>query len=233
MFMRRLCNPLSRLRQAESGRRAFILANGPSILREDLSKLRGEVIIGMNASTMLEQQFGIVQTYYCLSDRRFINHEEKRRWATTELSSSTIRVVREDLRVSDDQALNRRTYYTPHIKRDGFSTDLGVGFFYGCTTTMLAVQLAFFLGCKEIFLLGVDLRYTKESPRFYKEKSPQMEDAFTSVQLWNIANAAKIMAKHGRSLINCSENSLLRPYLPYIPFEACVDGPRDDAEGGR
>ena len=200
----------------EKGRRAFILGNGPSIANENLGKLKGELVIGMNASTILEKEFGFFQSYYCITDSRFLNHPEKRQWGTNEINKNTIRVLRKDLIELDDPDLKRTTYYTPHLKRDGFSSNIEIGFYYGCTTTMLAIQLAAHLGCSEIYLLGVDLRYRPESPRFYKENNPQLEDAFTSVQIWNIANAAKVLSDSGLSLISCSEKSLLRPYLPYV-----------------
>lgn len=223
MFMKQLFKQKTVLRNQEQGRQAFILGNGPSIIKEDLSRLAGQVTIGMNASTMLERQFGFTQTYYCLSDSRFLQNPEKRGWATSNLNETTLRVVRKDIRGDDDPSLAIRTFYTPHIKRDGFSPDLDMGFFYGCTTTMLAVQLAFHIGCTDIFLLGVDLRYAPESLRFYKEKNPQLEDSFTSVQIWNLANAGRLMAAQGRHLFNCSERSLLRPYLPYIPFSEVIE----------
>lgn len=211
-------NSWHKARNSCRGEDAFILGNGPSIIQEDLSRLRGRITIGMNASTKLERDWGFEQTFYTVSDRRFLNHPEKRKWATSELKAGTTRVLRADLVDDDDLGLREKTLYTPHIKRDGWSHDLRSGFFYGCTTTMLAIQLAGHLGCGKIYLLGVDLRYTPESPRFYQEADPQVEDAFTSVQIWNISNARRELERKGTRLINCSRNSLLRPYLPFANF---------------
>lgn len=215
--MRKLFN-FRGLKNKEQGRRAFVLGNGPSVALEDLTKLQGELVIGMNASTQLEKDHGFVQNYYCISDARFLTHPEKRPWGTSSLSESTVRVLRKDIREHDDPHLASKTFYVPHLKRDGFSENVEVGFYYGCSTTMLALQLAYHLGCSEIYMLGVDLRYNPESPRFYKEVSPQLEDAFTSVQIWNIANAFNVMAEKNVSLYGCSEKSLLRPYIPYMKF---------------
>lgn len=218
-LMNVLNNRPSSLRNLEYRKRIFILANGPSVNEENLSLLRDEVVIGMNASTILEDKFGFVSKYYVLSDARFISAQEKRVWATEKLSLATHRVLRADLRGLDDPELEGRTTYVPPLSRDGFSRNLAVGFYYGCTTTMLALQLAWHLGASEVYLLGCDLRYPEEKPRFYAELNPQLEDAFTSVQLSNILNAAKVFEADGRVLVNCSSRSFLRPYLDFSKFE--------------
>ena len=222
-----LTNPIinrpSALRNRELGRRIFILANGPSILKENLSTLKGEVVIGMNASTKLEKRFDFTSKYYVVSDARFMKMPEKRRWAMEDLTSTTHRVLRSDLRSFDSRELQKQTTYVKPLTRDGFSHNLANGFHYGCTTTMLAIQLAWHLGAHEVYLLGCDLRYFIENPRFYVEDVPQLEDAFTSVQVSNIANAATIFDKDGRKLINCSERSFLRSYLEFKNFESLTN----------
>lgn len=214
-----LNNRPSALRNRELGRRIFILANGPSVIDEDLSLLKDEVVIGMNASTMLESRFGFSSKYYVLSDARFLRATDKRAWACEKLSPTAHRVVRADLRPEDDPALEARTTYIAPLSRDGFSRNLAGGYFYGCTTSMLAIQLAWHLGARDVYILGCDLRYPEENPRFYSESEPQLEDAFTSVQLSNIVNAASLFERDGRQLVNCSSRSFLRPYLPFERFE--------------
>lgn len=204
------------LRNIHSGERVFILGNGPSINKLDLSFLKEEFSIGMNASTILEERWGFVQDYYCISDARFLNHPEKRKYGTNLISKKTKRFIRADLKPVDDISHSSNTYYVPHLLRDGFSKNIDVGYFYGSTTTMLAIQVAYHLGFHEVYLLGVDLNYSEENPRFYKESSIQMEDAFTSVQIMNIANAGEIFRQESKEVYICSENSFLRPYLPFV-----------------
>lgn len=216
MFTVKFSKNIKSLRNLEVGRRAFILGNGPSIKSEDLSRLKGELVIGMNASTMLEKEFGFVQSYYVCSDVRFISHEEKRKWATVGLNGSTKRVMRSEIRKFDDPLFDDRTWYVPAISRDGFSENLESGFFYGCTTTMMAIQLAYHLGVDEVYLLGVDLRYSEESPRFYLEKDAQLEDSNTSVQIFNICKSHNYFSRRGGGVYNCSSRSFLSPYLKTI-----------------
>ncbi|MEH6547664.1 MAG: hypothetical protein V7701_14605, partial [Sneathiella sp.] len=206
------------LRGKETGRRIFVLANGPSILEEDLAPLKNEITIGMNASTILEKKWGFVTDYYTVSDERFLNNPAKRKWATNCLNEKTLRIIRADLYDYDCAELRENTLYARPLSRDGFSQDITRGFYYGSTTTMLALQLAYYLGSREIYLIGCDLRYPPETPRFYHEEKPQVEDSFVSVQISNIVNASLAFEKAGGILVNCSERSFLRPYMEFSKF---------------
>lgn len=207
------------LRNSYKGERVFILGNGPSIKDENLSFLKEEYSIGINASTLLEEKWGFTQDFYCVSDARFLNHPEKRKFATDCLSEKTKRFIRADLKEIDEPSLRSNTFYIPHLFRDGFSKNISVGYYYGCTTTMLAIQIAYHLGFQDVYLLGVDLRYGGENPRFYKENSVQLEDSFTSVQLMNIAKAGQIFRGESRNLYVCSSSSFLRLYLPFASLD--------------
>lgn len=208
------------LKNKEKGKRVFILCNGPSINNHDLSCLKNELVIGMNASTILEKKFDFISDYYVVSDLRFIRHPQKCIWATKELNPETIRVFRSEIKEEDTIHVENDTYYVNAMKRDGFSPNLALGYFFGCTTTMLALQLAFFLGVDKVYLLGCDLTYSKENPRFYDEENPQLEDAFTSVQIKNISDAADFFENHDREVFICNQSSLLSPYIDFIDFES-------------
>lgn len=205
------------LKNIEKGKSVYILANGPSVLKENLNLLKDKIVIGMNASTLLESKFDFKTKYYVCSDIRFLTHPEKSHYATSQLDPSTLRILRKELRSVDSYEKNP-TFYIKALERDGFSTDLNVGYYYGCTTTMLAIQLAYYLGAKNIYLLGVDLKYSTSQPRFYKEKSFQIDDSFTSVQIHNIKKAFNFLNENDIKLFNCSEFSYLRPYIGYVDF---------------
>ena len=169
MLTTMLFNKITELRDKEVGRRAFVIANGPSINVLNLGRMKGELVIGMNASTLALAQYGVKAQYYVCSDQRFIQHTDKRRFAVDDLPRDTVRVFRKEL--------------------------------------------------KEVYLLGCDLRYRDDQPRFYKETHPQIEDQFTSVQLHNIIGAAEAFEQRGGALHNCSEFSFLRPYIGFLPYD--------------
>jgi hypothetical protein len=210
---------IKELKNAEKNKDIYILGNGQSIKKEDLSVLKNKVSIGMNANCLLEKEFGFISQYYCVSDARFLKHSEKFKMATQELDKNTKRIFRSELIQYDDKDLINQTYYIDSLGKNGFSFDLKKGFYFGCTTTMLAIQLAVYLGAKRIFILGNDLKYIGENPRFYAESTAQEYDKFTGIQIWNIRNAYLELQKVGIEVYNCSQDSLLMPYLPYREFK--------------
>jgi len=210
---------ISELKDIELGKDIYILANAPSIKQENLSLLKNKISIGMNANPLLEKEFNFISKYYVVSDRRFLNHPIKREMATTLLENQTKRIFRAELEEDDIETLNNETYYINVLGKNGFSFNLKKGYYFGVTTTMLAIQLAVYLGAKNIYILGMDLKYNGENPRFYKEEEVQEFDSFTSLQISNVRNAYLELQKKGINLYNCSKNSLLYPYLPFVSFE--------------
>ena len=210
---------ISELKDIELGKDIYILANAPSIKQENLSLLKNKISIGMNANPLLEKEFNFISKYYVVSDRRFLNHPIKREMATTLLENQTKRIFRAELEEDDIETLNNETYYINVLGKNGFSFNLKKGYYFGVTTTMLAIQLAVYLGAKNIYILGMDLKYNGKNPRFYKEEEVQEFDSFTSLQISNVRNAYLELQKKGINLYNCSKNSLLYPYLPFVSFE--------------
>ena len=212
-----------------AGRTVFILGNGPSVKEHPLERLRGLPIIGMNASPLLDREFGFACGYYVVSDARFLTHPDKRAFATLEyLKKDVVRVLREELRDVDVRELRNSTHYVRALGKNGYSHDLARGFYFGCSTSLLAIQLASYLGCTTIVLLGNDFRYPRNQPRFYHEARPQAQDPFLSIQIWNVRNAYNLLQEKGVDLWLCTRNSNLVPYVPWRSFDDLVAKARDE-----
>lgn len=204
------------LKNREVGKDIYIVANGHSANNKDvIDKLKGNVVIGMNATPLLTQKYGLHIDYYTVSDERFLRDKEKHKIATEMLHDHTVRVFRSELIKHDAPTYIDSTYYVRSLGRDGFSFNLANGFYFGCTTTMFSIQLASYLGAKNIYLVGVDLQYPRDKPRFYAEREPAPIDNFTCVQIKNIRDAYKKLKYKNIGLFNCSKNSLLKPYIPF------------------
>lgn len=206
---------ISDYKNKEKGRDVVILGNGPSVLDVDFDQLNNPIYIGLNGSLMLEDMKEIRHDYYVLSDARFVADPNKMSMLEKHLNKDTVCFFRRELYEKTNGMLNE-THYIRSLGRDGFSFDLKRGYYFGCTTVALALQLAAYLGAGRIILTGVDLTYSGDMPRYYKEVVVHEVDNFSCVQITNIRNAFKLLEEVNIELLSASKESMLRPYLPYL-----------------
>lgn len=140
-----------------AGRRCFIMGNGPSLLRCDLSLLKDEVTICSNAHYLIWDAMGYTPNYLTVEDRLVA---EDRANEFSELTCAT-QIYPRDL----SYCLKKNRYaiyinftrdYQPFPK---FSNHFDKVVYWGGTVSMLNLQLAYYLGCREIYLIGFDHNY--------------------------------------------------------------------------
>lgn len=148
---------LRRFKDRYSGR-CVIIGNGPSLQRTDLSKLQGEVTFGLNRIYLLfeERRF---TTEFLVSVNRYVieqcAQEIERQPCTKFLGWGARRSVR--------RSSNTAFVQSAHIQ--GFSKNpIREGAYEGATVTYVAMQLAFFMGFREVVLVGVDHSFSTKGP---------------------------------------------------------------------
>lgn len=150
---------LAKLKDVHRGERCFILGNGPSLKKTDLSKLRDEKTFGMNRIYMMFPELGFPTSYYlsvnslvieqCAQDIRNITVPKFLSWRSRHL-----------IRPTSDTIFLHTTYTGP-----GFAKDARGRLWEGATVTYVALQLAFHLGFEQAILIGVDHSFsTKGKP---------------------------------------------------------------------
>lgn len=150
---------IAALRNKHRGGRIFVIGNGPSLRMEDLTALQGEVTIACNRIYLAFDATPWRPQYYCVSDPHVA------RFDRNEIASmSAVKLTHEPcwpwLRGMDMLFVPERR--TPRIgmeRKHWFSTDLRAGAFGGWTVAYLMLQLAYWLGAREVILLGIDHRY--------------------------------------------------------------------------
>ena len=142
---------LASMRGRHRGERCFILGNGPSLARTDLSLLRGQVTFGMNRIYLLFPTLGYQTTYYVAVNELVV-----------EQCAREIRALRGPKLITwrarpwvhgDSEVIYLDTDYTGDER---FATDVSGRVFEGSTVTFVALQIAFHMGFEEVILLGVD-----------------------------------------------------------------------------
>jgi hypothetical protein len=169
------------------GQRCFIIANGPSLKEIDFELLQREVTIGMNRACLMEKNFNFMPTYLaCIDD-------------TAQLSQFTDEY--NDVKIPCFYNWNNRKMFD---KKDnimylivrfslGFSEDIVKDLTYnGCSVTYTCIQLAYYMGFKEVYLIGKDHSYvapkTKDGIIISdgKEKNHFIGGYYKPGQLWHV-----------------------------------------------
>lgn len=136
----------------------WIIGNGPSLNTMDLSVLAGRITFGMNSIHLGFDAFGFKPTYYTVEDN-FVAEDNAQ--AINALTGMT-KFIPEDLtyclRINHDCCpVDFKRHYKPYPQ---FSDDCARVVYWGSTVTYLSIQLAYYMGCDPINLIGVDFSYT-------------------------------------------------------------------------
>jgi hypothetical protein len=145
---------LESLKDIHTGKRAFIIGNGPSLRQTDLSKLRHEITFGMNRIYLLFPELGFSTTYFAS-----INDLVIEQFAGEILALPMPKFLAWRSRRHFPANLSTNQYpiflYTSYTG-PRFSSDVRGRVWEGATVTNVALQLAFHMGFEQVILIGVD-----------------------------------------------------------------------------
>lgn len=155
---------LARFKDIHAGERCFIIGNGPSLNKTDFSLLKDEVTFGVNGLFYMTDDVGFTPTYYTVEDNHVV-YDNLERIKT--VGSRAKFFPEKYQQVLGD---NEDTFYLPvdwffyfkshkFFETPRFSNDISKEIFVGQTVTYLNMQLAFYMGFTEVYLVGLDFSY--------------------------------------------------------------------------
>lgn len=149
---------LEALREQYAGRRCFVMGNGPSLLKSDLNRLDSEVTIVSNAHYLIWDQLDYIPTFLAVEDRLVAEDRAEQLQSLAGITTIFPFDLHELLGPAHETKLylNFLRSYRPFPK---FSHDLTKRGYWGGTVSFLNIQLAAFLGCNPIVLIGFDHSY--------------------------------------------------------------------------
>ena len=169
--LKRVDKRLLQFKNAHEGDRCFIVATGPSLTLSDVEKLRNEWTFSMNScvkffdKTTWRPNFYMVmdpEVYTALYDK--INSAELP--IVFYNAFSILSFEREGIPIKINSwfmTYIKTKYSRKHPKQIGFSADAAKCLYDAHTTVYIAMQLAVYMGFKEIYLIGNDCDYTSGS----------------------------------------------------------------------
>lgn len=164
---------LQSLRDRHAGRRCFVIGNGPSLRLEDLERLQEEVTFASNRIYVAFPSVKWRPSYFTCIDTIYAENYAKE-INDLELFKIFPDYLKPYLSRSNVHGPGGSTIYVRRIPGrfsvDGrylgnFSDDALRGFHTGPTVTILNLQLAYYMGCRTIYLLGIDGGYRISTKR--------------------------------------------------------------------
>ncbi len=218
---------LKKFRNIHKGQRCFIVATGPSLTIEDVNKLKGEICWTCNSGIKLFDKTDWRPDYYAIADgtvfRRiepeldagefkaaFYNHKDIE-WEGNNVYPLPVWVSL----VMD--AETRRVIPRPWRKKR-MSSDISKKVFMGGNVTNVILQICFYMGFKEIYLLGCDCNYkgaaTHSAVTGYKDDDKLAESAdYIGWSMIKDHECAKKRAdKLGVKIYNATRGGMLEAY---------------------
>jgi hypothetical protein len=155
---------LSALKDIHKDRRCFIIGNGPSLKIADLEKLGQEITFAVNKIYLAFDQTNWRPSYYVVTDGLVAKqnyHEINELFGFPKLISSW---ATERWYTPFKNAIYfRYKGYETYPEPPGFEKNIIDKIYAGRTVVYACLQLACFMGIKEIFLLGIDFNFVEPS----------------------------------------------------------------------
>lgn len=155
---------LAKLYNAFKGERCFIIGNGPSLNKHDLSLLKDEYVFAVNSFYYKTAETGFRPTFFVVEDDAVMreNIEQIRAYeAPYKFFPTNYKELHPAAENTYFFRMNRGFYEksSPNYCVPRFSTDASKVLYCGQSVTYINLQLAFFLGFTEVYLIGMDFDY--------------------------------------------------------------------------
>lgn len=186
-----------KFKDIHKGERCFILASGPSVKTQDLSGLENEICIAVSHFHLHKDIKKIKPKYHVLAPQhkpftfddsskyfedflKYYNEEEVTYFlGITPYKYSYTELIRNNPKYNLSNINYLNYYYPERLNEKNYKNpkiwDITKNLFSISTVVYSAIQVAAYMGFKEIFLIGCDHDYIKhpdrvENNRFYEDK---------------------------------------------------------------
>lgn len=231
---------LADLKGAYSGKRIFIVCNGPSLKAEDLTRIHenGDISIASNRITGIFGSTPWRPTFYTVLDGGLqyslldvMNEVPARVKLFRENSFVTTRHVTSPtvwLKACGDRSL---------LETPKFSENIDEVIYTIGTVTYAMFQMAAYMGIREMYIIGCDNSYAIERDKngniinkggqsYFKGSIPPPPKSTTISNTWEFniayAHAAEYAAAHGLKIYNATRGGHLEAF-PRVDFDSLFD----------
>ena len=223
---------LSRYKNLYEGESCFIVGTGPSLRLEDIEKLNGCITFGVNTLYKLYDKTDWRASYYCVIDPTTYDsikddlkkhHKDTLFIAGNRINETNNKINQFALNCSSFYRIRYPDVYGP----TSFKCDLSDEIFDGASVVYATLEIAVYMGFKNIYLLGVDCNYDKgallhNSLVEYKidyKYNWTVQTGITMIQCFEVAK--KYVDSHGINIYNATRGGMLNVF-PRVDFDEVI-----------
>lgn len=218
------------------GKRCFIIGNGPSLNEHDLSLLKNEYTFAVNSFYYKTRETGFMPTFFVVEDSSVIK-ENSEEIVGFDAPFKFFPTIYQSLHPKRPGTyffpMNRGFYdkFSPNYAIPRFSTDISKVAYCGQSVTYINLQLAYYFGFTEVYLIGMDFNYiipkshsrkgdvltsdTDDPNHFHKDyfgKGKTWKDPKLDRVLMNYKMAKLVYSCAGRQVFNATKGGHLEEF---------------------
>lgn len=208
---------LKNLHNIYLGKRCFIICTGPSLYIDDVNKLKNEYTFSMNSIFKIFNQTEWRPTFYAIQDEKVygkIKDEIEFKKIKNKLIADFIcehyKVNKNDiifpLDIFDHHSYNMKTFETE------FSSNAYNIVYDGATITYSIFQLAYYMGFREIYLLGCDCNYSEKNQHFFGGDVIKSDDNPERRMIFSYSVANKFAKENDLKIYNATRGGKLEVF---------------------
>lgn len=148
---------MEQFRDRHRGERCVIIANGPSLTRTDMVSLRSERTFCMNRAYLMFETWGFVPTYFAC-----LNPLVAEQFATDIAALPMPKFINFSCRKMFPPSERLHYFRVPPRLVERFQSDMTRPISSGGTVTYATLQLAYFMGFREVILVGLDHSFVEK-----------------------------------------------------------------------
>lgn len=205
-----------------AGKRCFVVATGPSLTMRDLNLIKAEYSFGMNSCVLALNKTEWRPDFYAIQDEYVYEKLENTILKTNEEDLKEIWVseniagkyeMPERFKIFPLHYLDHKMFHMTGYGKLEFSDDCYEKICDGYTITFSILQMACYLGFKEIYLLGCDCNYNQKKGHFIEYGHTDPKAAIMGDKM--IAGHyefKKFADSLGIKIVNCTRGGMLEVY---------------------
>lgn len=230
-------NIIRKYNNIHCGKKCFIVGTGPSLNLQDIELLKQEYCIGVNTLFKLFKKTDWRPNCYCIIDPKtygnimdeFERYQIPFFYPLNRINVSIENGIPFELDCSDFYKLHAIDLF----EFTNFSGDAADRIFDGASVVYAALQIAVYMGFKEIYLLGVDCNYTLPRDQLHNEELSYSKDykynwtentGLTMIEGFKIAK--KYADAHDIRIYNATRGGMLEVF-PRVKLEEVVSNDAD------